>query len=53
MNALFKMGKRWVRNLPLVLWANRITTSASTGFPPYKLVFGQDYVLPIELDAAS
>ena len=52
-NALSKMGKRWVRNLPLVLWADRITTRASTGFPPYKLVFGQDCVLPVELDAAS
>jgi len=39
--------------LPLVLWADRITIRASTGFTLYRLVFGQDCVLPIELTAAS
>ena len=28
-------------------------TRASTGYAPYKLVFGQDCVLPVELRAAS
>ena len=42
-----------MKNLPLVVWADRITTRASIGFAPYKLVFGQDCVLSIELRAAS
>ena len=47
------MGKRWVWNLALMLWADRITARASMGFPPYKLVFGQDCILPVELDDVS
>ena len=52
-DGLAKLGPKWVKNLPLVLWADRITTRASTGFTPYKLVFGQDCVLPVELTATS
>jgi len=52
-DGLAKPSPKWVKNLPLVLWADRITTSASTGFTPYRLVFGQDCVLPIELTAVS
>lgn len=39
--------------MPLVVLAERITTRALTIFAQYKLVFGQDCVLPIELRAAS
>ena len=53
LNALSKLAEKWVKNLPLVVWADRITTRALIGFAPYKLVFGQDCVLPIELKAAS
>ena len=42
-----------MKNLALVVWADHITTHASTGFAPYKLVFGQECILPIELRAAS
>jgi len=52
-DGLAKLGPKWVKNLPLVLWADRIITRASTGFTLYRLVFGQDCVLPIELIAAS
>jgi len=52
-DGLAKLGPKWVKNLSLVLWADRITTRASTGFTLYRLVFGQDCVLPIELTAAS
>ena len=48
-----KLRQKWVKNLLLVVWADRIITRASTGFAPYKLVFGQDCVLPIELKAGS
>ena len=53
LNPLSKLGQKWVKNLPLVVWADCITTRASTGFAPYKLVFGQDCILSIELRAAS
>ena len=53
LNALSKLGLKWVKNLPLIVWADCITTHSWTGFAPYKLVFGQDCVLPIELRAAS
>ena len=53
LDALFKLRQKWVKNLPLVVWADRTTTCTLTGFAPYKLVFGQDCVLPIELRAAS
>ena len=53
LNVLSKLGRKWVKNLLLVVLADCITTCASTGFAPYKLVFGQDCVLPIEWRAAS
>ena len=52
-DALAKLGKKWVANLALVIWADRITTRASTGYSPFRLVFGQDCVLPVELTAYS
>jgi len=52
-DGLAKLGPKWVKNLPLVLWADRITTRVSMGFTPYRLVFGQDCILPIELTAVS
>ena len=53
LNALAKLEKEWLKNLPLMVWADRITTRASTEYAPYRLVFGQDCVLPVELKAAS
>ena len=53
LNALAKLEKKWLKNLPLMVWADRITTRASTQYAPYRLVFGQDCVLPLELKAAS
>jgi len=47
------LGPNWVKNLPFVVWANRITTRVSTRSTPYRLVFGQDCVLPVELCASS
>jgi len=52
-DGLAKLGPKWVKNLPLVLWADRLTTRASMGFTPHRLVFKQDCVLPMELTAAS
>ena len=52
-DGLAKLGPKWVKNLPFVVWADRITTRVSTGFTPYRLVFGQDCFLPVELCASS
>jgi len=52
-DGLAKLGPKWVKNLPFIACPNRITSRVSTGFTPYRLVFGQDCVLPIELCASS
>jgi hypothetical protein len=43
-------GKKWRNYLPLVLFADRISTKRSTGYSPYELVFGQPPILPIDLE---
>ena len=52
-DALTKLGPYWVEHVPAVLWVDRITTRRSTGFAPYKLVFGQDCMLPVETEAMT
>ena len=52
-DALAKLGGQWHLLLSFVVWADRITTRRSTGFPPYQLLFGQECVLPVELSAIS
>lgn len=48
-NALAKLSGPWVKNLPTVLLADRISIQEQTGYSPYQLVTGQNPVLPIEL----
>jgi hypothetical protein len=43
-------GKKWRNFLPLVLFADRISTKRTTGYPPFELVFGQSPVLPVDLE---
>ncbi|GGM26579.1 hypothetical protein GCM10010129_83820 [Streptomyces fumigatiscleroticus] len=45
-----KEGKKWRNYLPLVLFADRISTKRSTGYSPYELVLGQPPILPIDLE---
>ncbi|KAJ9544306.1 hypothetical protein OSB04_024013 [Centaurea solstitialis] len=40
--------RKWVEELPSVLWANRTTPRTSTGQTPFSLVYGCEAVLPIE-----
>lgn len=40
----------WIRNLPMVLWANRSTVRTSTGLTPYYISCGNEPVLFIELE---
>jgi hypothetical protein len=46
-------GKNCRKFLPLVLFADRISTKRTTGYSPYELVFGQRAVLPIDLEMES
>ena len=52
-DALSKMSDggstNWVRNLPVVLWADQSTVRTSTGLTPYYICCGSKPVLPIEL----
>ncbi|KAE8229024.1 hypothetical protein CF326_g6021 [Tilletia indica] len=39
--------------LPQVLWADRITARASTGYSPFELVFGREPLLPVDHEART
>jgi hypothetical protein len=43
-------GKKWRHYLPLVFFADRISTKRTTGYSPYGLVFGQSAILPVDLE---
>ncbi|POV99521.1 hypothetical protein PSHT_13498, partial [Puccinia striiformis] len=43
-------GKKWKHYLPLVLFADRISTKRTTGYSPYELLFGQPAILPVDLE---
>ncbi len=50
-NGLAKMDggdRKWVENLPAILWADRTTVRAPTGKTPYEILYGYRCVLPIE-----
>ena len=46
-------GKNCRKFLPLVLFADRISTKRTTGYSPYEIVFGQRAVLPLDLEMES
>jgi hypothetical protein len=56
-NALMRVtdGGRlpWASYLHLVLWADRTTVKASTGMTPARVMFGEEHVLPIELEVKT
>ena len=43
-------GGKWREYLPLVLFSDRISTKRTTGYMPYKIIFGQLPVLPVDLE---
>ena len=43
-------GKKWRSYLPLVLFADRISTKRTTGYSPFELILGQSPVLPVDLE---
>ncbi|XP_026417023.1 uncharacterized protein K02A2.6-like [Papaver somniferum] len=45
--------RSWQEQLPLALWAYRISKRSSTGASPYSLVYGEDATLPAEIAIPS
>lgn len=41
---------KWKDHLNSILWADRTTVKRTTGYAPYRLLFGMDCVLPIEAE---
>jgi ribonuclease HI/transposase InsO family protein len=52
-NDLNKFGRRWMKELPLVVWSLRTTPSRATGFTPFFLVYGDEAILPTNLEYGS
>jgi transposase InsO family protein len=52
-NELNKFGKRWMKELPSVVWSLRTTPSRATGFSPFFLVYGAEAILPTDLEYGS
>jgi hypothetical protein len=45
--------RKWVKELPLVLWALRTTSSWTMGHTPFSLIYESDAMLPIEVEHKS
>jgi hypothetical protein len=52
-NDLNKFGKRWMKELPLVVWSLRTTPSRATGSSSFFLVYGAEAILPTYLEYGS
>jgi transposase InsO family protein len=52
-NNLNKFGKRWMKELPSVVWSLRTTPSWATGFSPFFLVYGAEAILSTDLEYGS
>jgi hypothetical protein len=52
-NDLNKFGKRWIKELPSMVWILRTTPSRATGFSPFFLVYGAEAILPTDLEYGS
>jgi hypothetical protein len=46
---LNKSYRKWIQELPLVIWSLRTTPSRAMGFTPFFLVYGAEAVLPTDL----
>jgi hypothetical protein len=52
-NDLKKFGRRWMKELPSVVWSLRTTPHRATGFTPFFLVYGAEAILPTDLEHGS
>jgi transposase InsO family protein len=53
LDRLNKSDRKWLQDLPAVMWSLRTTPSRSTGFTPFFLVYGAEAVLPTDLEYGS
>jgi transposase InsO family protein len=49
-NRLNKFGRKWLAELPSVIWSLRTTPSRATGSMPFFMVYGSKAVLPADLE---
>jgi hypothetical protein len=52
-NDLNKFGKRWMKELPSVVWSLRTMPSRATCFSSFFLVYGAEAILPTDLEYGS
>jgi hypothetical protein len=52
-DGLKKHGKRWIDELPCVLWRNQTSPSRATWETPFFMVYGAKAVLPPEVTMGS
>jgi hypothetical protein len=50
---LNKSGRKWLKELPAVVWSLRTTPSRATRFTPFFHVYGAEVVLPMDLEYGS
>jgi hypothetical protein len=50
---LEKAGTNWVVDLYQVLWSYRTTPHSTTGETPFRMVYGSDAVIPVEIGQPS
>jgi hypothetical protein len=50
---LNKSGRKWLQELPSVIWSLKTTPSRATGFMLFFLVYGAEAVLPMNLEYGS
>jgi hypothetical protein len=50
---LNKFGRKWLQELPAIVWSLRTTPSRATGFTPFFLVFCAEAVHPTNLEYGS
>jgi hypothetical protein len=50
---LSKSGRKWLQELPAVVWSLRTTPSRATGFTPFFLVYGVEAILRTDLEYGS
>ncbi|MCI25710.1 gag-pol polyprotein, partial [Trifolium medium] len=50
---LDKEKKEWVNALPQVLWSYHTTTHSTMGETPFKMVYGADAMIPVEIHSSS
>jgi hypothetical protein len=53
LDKLNKHGKKWVAELPSVLWSLRTTPSRATGFTLFFLVYRSEAMLPTDIEYGS